>query len=208
MKVTSPTEQEKFWAGTFGDEYTDRNTHTSTIINNVALFSKILSHTHDVTSIIEFGANSGLAIQACKQLKPHADISALEINDRAVLQLKKIALNNIYHTSLLDFTVDYQRDFVFTKAVLIHIDPEHLKHAYDILYQTSKRYICLMEFYNPTPIDVVYRGHANKLFKRDFAGEMLDMHQDLKLIDYGFAYHRDPHFPQGDLHWFLMEKTR
>ena len=32
---------------------------------------------------------------------------------------------------------------------------------------------------------VEYRGHTGKLFKRDFAGEMI-YRFDLKLIDYGF----------------------
>lgn len=206
MNSLFKTDQEKFWAGTFGDDYVDRNTNNMGIINNMALFSKILTHTNNVQSVVEFGANIGLAVQAIKNLKPQAKISALEINEKAVQTLQTIGLENVYHSSLLDFTVDYQRDFVFTKAVLIHIDPSLLHHAYNILYQTSKRYICLLEFYNPVPIDVVYRGHANRLFKRDFAGEMLDIYKDLMLVDYGFAYHRDPNFPQGDLHWFLMEK--
>jgi spore coat polysaccharide biosynthesis protein SpsF len=53
---------------------------------------------------------------------------------------------------------------------------------------------------------VSYRGHADRLFKRDFAGEMMDMYPDLFLVDYGFAYRRDPSFPQDDISWFLMEK--
>jgi hypothetical protein len=52
---------------------------------------------------------------------------------------------------------------------------------------------------------VEYRGHADKLFKRDFAGEMIDRF-DLKLIDYGFFYHRDNYFSFGDSSWFLLEK--
>ena len=28
----------------------------------------------------------------------------------------------------------------------------------------------------------------------------------LKLIDYGFCYHRDNHLAQGDSTWFLLEK--
>lgn len=206
MNSCFKTEQEKFWAGTFGDDYVDRNANNMGVINNIALFNKIFSHTDGVDSVIEFGANIGLAVRAIKKLKPNAKISALEINEKAIQELKTIEDVNVYHASLLDFSVDHQRDFVFTKAVLIHIDPSLLAQAYDILYQTSKRYICLLEFYNPVPVDVVYRGHSNKLFKRDFAGEMLDTYKDLRLVDYGFAYHRDPKFPQGDLHWFLMEK--
>ena len=53
---------------------------------------------------------------------------------------------------------------------------------------------------------MAYRGHEGKLFKRDFAGELLDKYPDLKLIDYGFVYHRDTNFPQDDCTWFLLEK--
>ena len=78
---------------------------------------------------------------------------------------------------------------------------------YDLLYQTTRRYLCVAEYYNPKPVEVTYRGHSNKLFKRDFAGELLDKFPDLKLVDYGFAYHRDNYFPQDDITWFLLEKT-
>ncbi|MGE5403941.1 MAG: pseudaminic acid biosynthesis-associated methylase, partial [Candidatus Saccharibacteria bacterium] len=66
--------------------------------------------------------------------------------------------------------------------------------------------IIVAEYYNPTPVEIQYRGHANKLFKRDFAGEMMDKYTDLKLVKYGFAYHRDPNFPQDDITWMLLEK--
>ena len=56
------------------------------------------------------------------------------------------------------------------------------------------------------PVEVVYRGHTGRLFKRDFASELLDRYSDLRLVDYGFVYHRDPTFPLDDFNWFLMEK--
>ena len=43
--------------------------------------------------------------------------------------------------------------------------------------------------------------------KRDFAGEMMDRHPELQLVEYGFVYKRDPNFPQNDVTWFLMEKN-
>jgi len=58
----------------------------------------------------------------------------------------------------------------------------------------------------PSVVELVYRGHAGRLFKRDFAGEMLDMFPGLTLRDYGFAWHRDPGCPQDDLTWFLLER--
>lgn len=90
--------------------------------------------------------------------------------------------------------------------MLIHQNPDYLPKAYDILYQLSNRYIMICEYYNPKPVEVEYRGNNSVLFKRDFAGEMLERFPDVKLIDYGFIYHRDTHFPGDDFTWFLMEK--
>jgi pseudaminic acid biosynthesis-associated methylase len=90
--------------------------------------------------------------------------------------------------------------------VLIHINPEMLALTYRKLHEASSRWILVCEYYNPSPMAIPYRGHADRLFKRDFAGEMLDMFPDLRLADYGFAYRRDPAFPQDDITWFLMEK--
>ncbi len=97
-------------------------------------------------------------------------------------------------------------DFTLTKGLLIHINPDHLTRVYDLLYQSSNQYICVIEYYNPTPVEINYRGNQGVLFKRDFAGEILDRFQDLRLVDYGFVYHRDYHFPQDDTNWFLLEK--
>ncbi|MNY71976.1 hypothetical protein D3C86_2104270 [compost metagenome] len=74
------------------------------------------------------------------------------------------------------------------------------------MYQASSRYLLVAEYYNPKPVEISYRGHEGKLFKRDFAGEILDKYPDLVLLDYGFTYHRDMNFPQDDVTWFLMEK--
>ena len=36
----------------------------------------------------------------------------------------------------------------------------------------------------------------------------MEKYNDLKLIDYGFSYRRDPNFPQDDISWFLLEKRK
>ena len=53
-----------------------------------------------------------------------------------------------------------------------------------------------------------YRGNENKLFKRDFAGEILSKFSDLRLLKYGFRYRNDPVFPLDDITWFLLEKVQ
>jgi len=202
------TEQEEFWSGNFGDDYIDRNKDIDMVKCNITLFSQIIKSTLDIKSVIEFGSNIGLNLLAIRSLLAGIELSAIEINTKAVKELRKIPNLKIYDRSLLDFVPDYQRDFVFTKCVLIHINPDMLNKVYALLYQTSKKYICIAEYYNPTPVEVIYRGHRNKLFKRDFSGEILDKFKDLKLIDYGFAYHRDDKYNLlDDINWFLMEKS-
>jgi pseudaminic acid biosynthesis-associated methylase len=202
------TEQEQFWAGEFGREYILRNQGDRSIASNVALFSKILSKTANIETIIEFGANIGLNLQAIATLLPQVNLSAIEINQEAVDRLKNIFKDKIqvYPQSILDYSVEQSFDFVLIKGVLIHINPNYLERVYDLLYHSSKTYICIVEYYNPTPVEVLYRGHQGKLFKRDFAGEMLDRFDDLNLLEYGFIYHRDNQFPQDDANWFLLKK--
>ena len=206
MKNEYSTQQESFWAGEFGDYYTDRNDGLEIIASNLALFSQILTRTSSISSIIEFGANRGLNLYALKQLKPLASFQAVEINEKAVRELKKLDWLEIHHTSLLEFKGEKMSDLVLIKGVLIHLNPEVLPQAYELLYRSSSKYICVAEYYNPTPIAVPYRGHEDKLFKRDFAGEIMKTFNDLRLVDYGFAYHGDSNFPQDDITWFLMEK--
>ncbi len=200
------TEQEEFWAGQFGDDYTERNTGPQLIAGNTALFASIIARTQQVNSILEFGANRGLNLLALRNLLPTAELSAVEINPKAVKELETIKNLKIYRQSMLEFSVDYQRDLVLSKGLLIHIAPEMLPRAYQVLYESSRRYICLAEYYNPTPVELDYRGHSGRMFKRDFAGEMMDSYPDLVLLDYGFTYHRDNYFPQGDLTWFVLSK--
>ncbi len=201
------TEQEIFWAGEFGDDYIDRNNGDWLIASNMALFSSILKSTRKVNSVIEFGANIGMNIQPLQVLLPKAQLSAIEINQKAVFELEKLnILKNIYHQSILDFNSKEKFDFVFTKGVLIHIKPDSLNEVYTNMYNSSNRYICMIEYYNPTPVEIPYRGHSQKMYKRDFAGEIMKKYPNLELVNYGFIYKNDPIFMQGDATWFLMEK--
>jgi len=45
----------------------------------------------------------------------------------------------------------------------------------------ADKYVLINEYFNPTPTEIVYRGHSAKLFKRDFAGEFLDSTEDSNL---------------------------
>lgn len=204
--MTYTTEQEAFWAGEFGTEYTDRNVGKNWIAANTRLFAEILSRTSNVNSIIEFGANLGLNLRALEILRPEAELAAVEINPSAAQHLRDWGRTEVFEQSILDFEAERQYDLSLIKGVLIHINPNELTKVYDRLHACSSRYVCTVEYYNPSPVAIPYRGHDDRLFKRDFAGEILDRFPGLKLVDYGFLWHRDNNFPQDDVTWFLLEK--
>jgi len=203
------TEQEKFWASDFGNDYVGRNNDPKSIANRTAVFSKIISQTKNVSSVLELGANIGLNLLSIKNLKPTCSFGAVEINGKAVKILKQIQNTQVFEGSIFDFSQEQlgQYDLTFTSGVLIHINPDKLKDVYSRLYNCTKKYILVKEYYNPTPVEINYRGHSGKLFKRDFAGEIMDLYPDLELVDYGFQYHRDNNFPLDDSNWFLLKKS-
>ena len=205
---TYKTDQENFWAGDFGTDYIDRNQSAQLMASNLDYFSKSLKSVSSINSIIEFGANIGMNIRALKLLRPNIDFSAVEINEDAVKILHDlVGPDKTFHESILDFTPKEKSDLVLIKGVLIHINPDALDSLYQTIYDSSKKYILLGEYYNPEPVAISYRGHKDRLFKRDFAGEILNKFSDLSLIDYGFAYRNDKAYPQDDITWFLLEKT-
>jgi len=211
MTSTTPagrTPQEQLWAGEFGNDYIARNRDGALLSNNRALFEKILSHTQDVTSAIELGSNIGNNLRALRELLPAAELHSVEINAQAAAEIQAWGGATVEVASLMDFEPTRQWDLSFTKGVLIHLPPESLPDVYDKLVAASSRYVMVCEYYNPSPVEVSYRGHEHALFKRDFAGEILDAHPELRLVDYGFTYHRDPQHPLDDSTWFLMEKQR
>ncbi len=202
------TEQESFWAGNFGDDYINRNQGAGLLASNLNFFSKSLRNAHGIQSCIEFGANIGMNLKAIQLLYPEIDSHALEINSTAVSQLEEvIPASNISNISILDFSPSRTWDLTLIKGVLIHIDPRVLPIVYDKLYAACGRYLLLAEYYNPVPVSIPYRGHSNRLFKRDFAGEIMERYPLLELVDYGFVYRRDPNFPQDDINWFLFKKS-
>lgn len=201
------TDQEKFWEGEFGDNYIDRNQSETLHAANLKFFSTVLSRTGKVDSVFEHGANIGMNFRALKTLLPNSEMGGVEINKAAFKQLRELIGKGAVNDSIFDFKPSKEYDLSFIKGVLIHLNPDMLSVAYEKLYQTSKKYILIAEYYNPTPVGISYRGHTDKLFKRDFAGEFLQKYTDCELVDYGFLYRGDLNFPQDDITWFLIRKN-
>ena len=201
------TEQENFWATDFGNDYPSQNEGEKMISSNLALFSRIFKNCPYVNSVAELGCNIGLNLIALNRMNRNLKLRGYEINEKAAYAAREKNIAEIVNTTVVE-TLDASQkfDLTFTKGVLIHINPEMLQAVYENLYDLSNRYIMVCEYYNPAPVSVDYRGNKDRLFKRDFAGELIKKY-NLKLVSYGFNYKLDTYLTNDDTTWFLLEKS-
>ncbi len=199
------TEQEKFWKDKFGKDYTDRNLVTPEA--RKPYFANVIAKTSGVQKICELGANKGHNLESFGLLGEDYSLTGVEINQYAYGEMASNKRINAVNSSIQNYSPDDKFDLVFTCGVLIHIAPDDLPDIYRKMFGLSKKYILINEYFNPVPAVIEYRGHENRLFKRDFGGEFWDMFPErLKLLDYGFQWKRvEPTW--DDTTWWLFEKT-
>lgn len=199
--------QESFWAGEFGNDYVGRNDDKNIVAGNIRLFAESMKGI-PIRSVLEVGSNIGMNLAALRFLYPQIEISAIEINEIAANELTQRLPNaHVEVASILESQIDNQFDLVLSKGVLIHLNPELLPDVYRKISRWASGFVLFAEYYNPTPMTIPYRGHEDRLFKRDFAGEFLAAHPEFALKNYGFVYRNDPAHPLDDITWFLMERT-
>lgn len=166
------------WAGTFGDEYTQRN--TPDVSTRARIFQTILSGL-EIYSILEVGCNKGTNLYALKALYPEASISGAEPN-------KKIIEDGIpgfvvLERSALDLNLSGLSDLVFTCGVLIHVPPQELEQSMNNIITASNRYVLAIEYEHEEELMIPYRGQENLLWKRPYG--QLYTAMGLKLISTG-----------------------
>lgn len=187
-----------FWAGNFGTEYHKRDVRE--VEKTMNLWRKMIWHAGTIRSAIEFGAGTGTNLEALKILT-NCRTAGVEINPDA---FTKMAADVGYLSPVLDVTPEPCK-LAFTKGFLIHVPPEDLQAVYSKIFNASTKYVLLCEYFNPVPVEIEYRGHSGRLWKRDFAREMMESFP-LTLIDYGFSYGQDPEMPSDNMNWFLLSK--
>jgi pseudaminic acid biosynthesis-associated methylase len=187
--MSAISEQELFWAGRFGDEYTERNSIPPERLQ--PFFRMILELAPEVREVCELGANKGLNLRALQGLDRSLRLTGVELNGAAFEELSRQPGIEALQTSIQAYASERRFDLVFTCGVLIHIDPAGLPAIYRKIAALSARYVLINEYFNPTPVEVAYRGHSGKLFKRDFAGEFMDANAGQFVVArYGFLWNR------------------
>ncbi|MGH2888745.1 MAG: pseudaminic acid biosynthesis-associated methylase, partial [Solirubrobacteraceae bacterium] len=102
MSPEYETQQEAFWAGSFGDEYIQRNQGEQLVASATALLARALSGAEAISSCIEFGCNIGMKLAALKRLLPDVELAAVEINATAARQAASLGAD-VHEGSILEF---------------------------------------------------------------------------------------------------------
>jgi spore coat polysaccharide biosynthesis protein SpsF len=198
------SDQEAFWSGDFGDEYTDRNRIAPA--SRAPFFRQILGLAPDIHSVCEIGANAGHNARALQSLDPSLRITGIELNSSAFARLAAIPGITAVQSSIQNYQPAQQFDLVLTCGVLIHVNPADLPQVYRKMAAMSARYVLINEYFNPAPVEIEYRGHAGKLFKRDFAGEFLDHTEGFEPVGWGFLWKRmQPAWDNSN--WTLLRRA-
>jgi pseudaminic acid biosynthesis-associated methylase len=200
-------EQQIFWATEYASDYINKNKEFDQQTGPEA-WMKMLSKAEGVNSVLECGCNIGRNIGFLNQVLPDTKKSVIEISKPAyeyttsTYEIEKSFNGPIVESELSKNSFD----LTFTIGVLIHIHPDDLVANMKKLYDYSRKYILIGEYFNRTPIMVEYQGQQNKLFKSDF-GKTFLQNFNVKVVDYGFLW---GHIYDGagfdDITWWLFEK--
>lgn len=186
-------DQERFWAGDFGKEYTDRNTRERDELNKVyenwygvsrtRMNEAFLASLPKDIRILEVGCNTGMQL-ACLQSMGFTSLYGIELQEYAVQKAKDYTQGiNVIHGSAFDIPFkDKFFDLVFTSGVLIHIAPENLPKVFSEMYRCSNRFIWGFEYYAEKTTTINYRGNEGFLWKADYEKLMRDQFKDLTLV--------------------------
>jgi pseudaminic acid biosynthesis-associated methylase len=182
------TEQEEFWKGDFGDDYTSRNAGDWDAfykrqwgVTRTELNEEFLSNLDKDALILEVGCNRANQMQILWN-QGFGNLWGVEINKKSLEIARKNKSFNLVEGSALDIPFkDRYFDLVFTSGVLIHIAPENLPKVIDEMYRVSKRYIWCFEYFSEECKEIEYRGHKNRLWKNNFLELFQERHPNLKL---------------------------
>ena len=200
----------EIWKGSFGDDYISRNRiGKKNLRDRTNFWAEILCSIPEANlkSILEVGANIGGNLMAMSQLTD-ATLYAVEPNSAAREELIKSGLmpeDRIHDGCASSIPLsDSCTDLVFTRGVLIHIEPEELLKSCSEIYRVSNRYIACVEYFSDQPETIVYRGEEGLLFKRDFSAFWLENFPDLKPVSFGFSW--KPLSGLDNMNWWVFEK--
>jgi len=211
------TKQMKFWQGTLGGEYTDRNLVSVEEMENLQrrdygmsrteMNSQFLGTLSQTLKILEVGCNIGNQL-LCLQRIGFSNLSGVELQSYAI-KIAKTRLKGIriFQGSIFNLPFKPESfDLIFTSGVLIHISPFDIKNALAEIYRCTRTYIWGFEYYARTSEEIKWHKKRKMLWRNDFARLYQEQFENLKLIqERHFRYlHSGGHESTASM--FFLEK--
>jgi pseudaminic acid biosynthesis-associated methylase len=181
------------WSGTFGREYTDRNTMSPEELDalylrelgveRTAMNRAFLGFLPRELRVLEVGSNIGNQLLLLQSLG-FSRLHGVELQRYAV-RLSKPRVPGAHFLQGSAFNLPFRDgafDLVFTSGVLIHLAPRDLDVALAEIHRASRRYIWGMEYFSESLEEVSYRGKEGLLWKADFCRLYLERFPDLRVV--------------------------
>jgi len=198
MTVHETSDTKALWAGTFGDEYTDRNRVDWE--KRMPFWQHIVDLT-GARSFLDVGCNAGWNMRALRKIDPDYEMSGIDINRRALEQALRDGLD-VHELPADELVKEFgtgAAELVVTSGVLIHVPPDDLPRTMAAILDVSQRWVLAIEYQAPETKEVEYRGSLGRLWKADFG--QLYMDRGLSLVETGVADGFDR------CHYWLLEKS-
>jgi pseudaminic acid biosynthesis-associated methylase len=181
------TPQLALWRSEFGHDYTNRNDRDRP--ERVAAWRNLLDGI-EPARVLEVGCNVGWNLVYLERLGIR-ELYGIEPQPSAVERARyRRPAFNVLHGTAFDLPFrDGFFDLVFTSGVLIHIAPDSLGTALDEIARVSRRWIAAIEYDHPSEQEVMYRGHAHALWKRDHGAVWQARHalRPVRRLEFGAA---------------------
>ena len=158
--------REEWWAGSWGSEYTSRNRVEWE--KRIPFWRQILDITQ-ASSVLDVGTNAGWNLLAIRAISRSVRAMGIDINADAVGEARTNELD-VVQVPATQAGVQYRNrfDLVCTSGVLIHVGPEELADTMRAIVDASRRWVLAVEYEAEAEEEVLYRGHADRLWKRDY----------------------------------------
>jgi pseudaminic acid biosynthesis-associated methylase len=202
-----------FWKSKFGEDYTERNTHSMTELDSIykeqygytrSEMNKAFIKELGVERTLEVGCNVGNILLNLQSIGLES-LYGIELQHYAV-ERSKIRCQGINIIQGSAFDIPFKNsyfDLVFTSGVLIHLSPEDIKVAMDEMHRVSNKYIWGFEYYADQYTEIEYQGNENRMWKTNFAQLFLDRYDNLRLV----KDKKYPYLKNGNIdHMYLLEK--
>ncbi len=170
------TDQTREWTGSFGREYTDRNTFAPAELDALydrnygitrrALNRRFLEGIPRCAHILEVGCNVG----------------------NQLLVLQEMGFTNLYGIEIQSYALELARsrvpDVKFTQASVLAIPypDQNFDLVFTEIHRCAKTWVWGSEYYAPRMTEVSYRGHDSLLWKTDYAQLYVERFPDLELV--------------------------